>query len=120
MRKTIDTLRSLRTRLSAPMVAIALFAPVVVAGMTTVSSPADAQAPKCAPRDALIDSLSRKYDETPVSMGVTSSGSLIEVLASPGGSWTILVTVPGGPTCLVSSGDGWRDSPLQVAQDPAV
>ena len=49
-----------------------------------------------------------------------ATGSLLEVLTSPAGSWTIIVTVPGGPTCLVSSGEGWRDAPIQLAKEPAV
>ncbi|NIA72372.1 hypothetical protein HBA54_27670 [Pelagibius litoralis] len=67
-----------------------------------------AQGPPCGPRDVFLDSLERTDKEVPVSMGVTSTGALIEVLASPAGSWSILVTVPGGPTCMVSSGTGWR------------
>ncbi len=80
----------------------------------------EVQGPQCAPREALLKSLSKNYQEAPVNMGVTSTGSLIEILASPSGSWTILVTVPGGPTCMVSSGEGWRDVPVQVQADPAV
>lgn len=81
---------------------------------------AAAQSPQCGAREAVIDRLSTKYKEQPVSLGVTATGSLLEVLASPSGSWTIIVTIPGGPTCLVSSGEGWRNAPVQVAQDPAV
>lgn len=120
MRKTIASIKSLQQRLSAPVFALALSAPLALAAATLLSDPAAAQSPQCAPRIKLLESLSKNYDEAPVSMGVTNSGSLIEILTSPAGSWTILVTVPGGPTCLVSSGDGWRDSPVQVARDPAV
>jgi len=76
--------------------------------------------PQCAARDAVIDRLASKYDEHPVSIGVTATGSLLEILASAAGTWTIIVTVPGGPTCLVSSGEGWHNAPIQLAQDPAV
>ena len=120
MSKTIALQRSPRKRLNASVFALALAAPLIVAAATAFSGSAAAQGPQCAPREALLQSLSKNYDEAPVNMGVTTSGSLVEVLASPGGSWTILVTVPGGPTCMVSSGDGWRKSPVQVAQDPAV
>ncbi len=120
MRTTIDSLKTLKQRLGAPVFALALAAPLAFAAVTLLTSPAAAQGPQCAPRAALLESLSKNYDEAPVSMGVTNTGSLVEVLASPTGSWTILVTMPGGPTCMVSSGDGWRDSPVQVARDPAV
>jgi hypothetical protein len=51
---------------------------------------------------------------------VTATGSLLEVLASPSGTWTIIVTIPNGPTCLVSSGEGWRSAPVLLAEEPAV
>jgi hypothetical protein len=97
----------------------ALFGVAVLAAVA-VAAPAAAQAPQCAAREAMLDRLAADYDEKPVSVGVTATGSLLEVLASPKGSWTIIVTVPDGPTCLVSSGDGWRAAPVQVAEEPAV
>lgn len=97
--------------------AVAAFA-TVLGGLT--AQPVAAQSPQCGAREALLDRLSTKYEEAPVGIGVTATGSLLEVLASPSGSWTIIVTVPGGPTCLVSAGDGWRNAPVQLAKDPAV
>ena len=88
--------------------------------MLTAALPAAAQAPQCAARKAVLERLSSSYHEEPVSIGVTATGSLLEVLASPEGSWTIIITVPGGPTCLVSSGEGWRGAPVQIAEDPGV
>jgi len=95
---------------------------VGVMALTTILAavPAAAQQPQCAARTAVLERLSSTYHEEPVSLGVTATGSLLEVLASPEGSWTIIITVPGGPTCLVSSGEGWRGAPVQIAQDPGV
>ncbi|MGF1594232.1 MAG: hypothetical protein ACFCUW_13190 [Kiloniellaceae bacterium] len=98
---------------------------LMLAGALTMSalpaaSQVQAQAPQCGAREAVLERLSDKYDERPVSIGVTATGSLLEVLASPEGSWTIVVTVPNGPTCLVSSGDGWHSAPVQIAEDPRV
>ena len=93
---------------------------LAVAMATTFTLPAAAQSPQCAAREAIIDRLATKYEEHPVSLGITATGSLLEVLASPSGSWTIIVSVPGGPTCLVSSGEGWRGAPVQLAEEPAV
>lgn len=67
------------------------------------------QGPACNARQVILDTLASKYQERPVNMGITSNGGLLEVLASPSGSWTIIVTIPGGPTCMVSSGEGWRN-----------
>ena len=125
MRKTTSSLDPRpEVRPAAGRFAPALTACLAVVALATAISgftapPAAAQSPQCAAREALLDRLSSKYQEEPVGIGVTASGSLLEVLASPSGSWTIIVTVPGGPTCLVSAGDGWRTAPVQLAKDPA-
>lgn len=66
--------------------------------------------PVCGDRAKVIDSLSAKYAEEPVAVGVTRNGGVIEVLKAPdGATWTILFTYPGGPSCLVASGEAWED-----------
>lgn len=119
MRKSMQS-AGRRARPGAVAFAAVSAAALAVAMVTASTTPAAAQSPQCAARDAMIDRLATRFDEHPVSIGVTATGSLLEVLASPEGTWTIIVTVPGGPTCLVSSGDGWHNAPVQLAEDPAV
>ena len=69
----------------------------------------------CGERDKFIEMLGSKYLEEPVSMGLTSTGAVIEVLTSPKGSWSILLTYPTGSTCMVAAGDKWEALPLPVA-----
>lgn len=66
--------------------------------------------PVCGDRQKVIDSLSAKYSEQPVAIGVTANGGVIEVLKAPDGeTWTILFTYPSGPSCLVASGEAWQE-----------
>lgn len=83
----------------------------VMAGAVTVATlPNATAAPVCGDRSKVIDSLSAKYSEEPVAVGVTSNGGVIEVLKAPDGqTWTILFTYPSGPSCLVASGEAWQD-----------
>jgi hypothetical protein len=118
MRKT-TTLRNARRRIAASA-AIPAAVLSLAAAMTLLGQPAAAEPSTCGAREAVLERLSARYDEQPVSLGVTATGSLLEVLASPSGSWTIIVTIPNGPTCLVSSGEGWRSAPVQLAEEPAV
>jgi hypothetical protein len=112
--------RNLRRRIAAPAAVPAAFLSLAAA-MTLIGQPAAAAQPStCGAREAVLERLSSRYEEQPVSLGVTATGSLLEVLASPSGSWTIIVTIPNGPTCLVSSGEGWRSAPVQLAEEPAV
>jgi len=107
-------------RRPGPVATLASAAALIAAAILGAHPAAAQTAPQCGAREAVLDRLATKYDERPVSIGVTATGSLLEILASPAGTWTIIVTVPGGPTCLVSSGDGWHNSPVQLAEDPAV
>ncbi len=63
----------------------------------------------CAPRAAVIERLAEGYGETRQSVGLGSNNAVVEVFASSEtGSWTITVTVPGGLTCLVASGQSFE------------
>lgn len=63
----------------------------------------------CTDRDTLIKGLANKYSEAPVSIGLASNGGVIEVLKNKSGSsWTILISMPNGMTCLVAAGENWR------------
>ncbi|GHD54033.1 hypothetical protein GCM10017083_31100 [Thalassobaculum fulvum] len=61
----------------------------------------------CAAREAVVSALATRFGETVSATGVDRNGNLLEVFSSAGGSWTIVLTIPGGPTCLLASGDGW-------------
>jgi len=51
---------------------------------------------------------------------VATTGDPLEPLASPEGSWSIIVTKAGGPTCLMSAGEGWRGAPSPEDQEPVI
>ena len=51
-------------------------------------------------------------------MGLTDKGAVLEVFASKNGSWTFLVTMPSGLTCVVASGQSWES--LKVVQSDQI
>ncbi len=54
--------------------------------------------------------------------GLAANNGVVEVFASPEtGTWTIIVTLPDGQTCLVASGEGYESitEPLPAKGDPA-
>ena len=96
--------------------------PVIAFGLATLAAaPASAQsAPVCSERESALKHLAEKYSEVPVAMGVASNGSLVEVLTNDKGtSWTIILTKPGGISCIVAAGEGWV-SRKRLAMDPQV
>ena len=88
-------------------------------GLSLVSSPvgvADEPAKSsCESRQAVLEFLSSRYSEAPIAMGVSKDGGLVEILTSgPGSTFTIIVTMPDGLTCMVAAGDSWENlAPLR-------
>ena len=76
----------------------------------------------CDRRANIIGSLAEKYREAPVAIGVTSTGSIVEVLTTGDGTtWTIIVSNPNGTSCLIAAGEGWRALRFNTtAADPRV
>jgi hypothetical protein len=53
--------------------------------------------------------LSEQYAEVPVSLGVANNGGVMEVLSAPNGkTWTLILTMPDGMSCMIAAGDDWR------------
>ena len=71
--------------------------------------------PICGERRALVATLEKTYSETPVSVGLASNGAIIEIFASPTGTFTIIVTQPNGLTCVMAAGEYWEDLPNRLA-----
>ncbi|WP_142850637.1 hypothetical protein [Telmatospirillum sp. J64-1] len=91
---------------------------VAAAAMFGLAHPAAAQQQVCADRKLILESLADEYAEAPTSIGVTNAGNMVEVLTtSDGMTWTILMTMPDGTSCVMAAGEDWMEAP-QVAQGP--
>jgi hypothetical protein len=107
---------SMRRSVTLPMAALL---GAVVFGSATGSAaggPADAVR-ICGERDVLLQQFAMEHDEKPQALGLGADGGVIEVLVSPEGGWTMLVTYPQRPTCVVAMGEAWEL--LQLTGDPA-
>lgn len=89
------------------------------AALTLWASPGWGQAPSCADWKEITEHLEKEYGEVAVGAGIDISGTrMLEVYASPSGSFTVLVTIAGGDTCLVASGQGWQTLQPKKKQGP--
>ena len=70
----------------------------------------------CGERARVLTNLAETYSEAPVSMGLASNGSVIEVLASPSGSFTIILTQPNGVACVMAAGESWENLPFRATE----
>ena len=100
---------------------IRLLAVAVIGMIAAISQPAAAQQqPACTSRADVISHLGKKYSENPVAIGLANNGGVIEVLSSrAGASWTIIITMPNGTTCMIAAGENWEDVPKVAQVDPA-
>lgn len=79
-------------------------------------------AEQCGAREAVLAQLAEKYGETRRGIGMAANQTVMEVFASDAsGSWTIIVTLPNGASCLVASGEGYEavTEDLPAKGDPA-
>jgi hypothetical protein len=98
-------------RRGAQLVGRSLLATLTFAGGILLGSPVEA-ARLCGERGAILKSLEQRHQETPRALGLSADGGVLEILVSPSGGWTILVTYPKRPTCVVAVGEAWQ--PLQL------
>ena len=77
------------------------------------------QSVPCGERTAIMSHLEDGYSEKPVAMGLDAQGRVLEVLAAPSGTWTMLVSTPGGLTCLIASGVAWEELQTKAGEEPA-
>lgn len=67
--------------------------------------------PACGERAQLLDGLaSEEWGETIDRRGLEGNGeAMVEITANLAtGTWTILRTMPGGPTCIMAVGKAWE------------
>ncbi len=85
-----------------------------VAGLAS-GAPADAASTSavpegCAPYAEVVEFLARDHAEEPVASGVANNGGLVEVFASrEHETWTLLITMPDGHTCMMAAGNEWME-----------
>jgi hypothetical protein len=73
------------------------------------AGPAAAEGRNCNAHAAVVAQLAEKYGETRQSIGIAQGNAVIEVFASrETGTWTITVTTPDGPTCLIAAGEAFE------------
>lgn len=94
--------------------------PLIAAGCLAASVTAASAQMACTSRGEAAKLLDAHYSEAPVAMGLASNGGVIEVFASnTGRSFTILITMPDGRSCVLAAGEGWDNVPKLVGKPNA-
>jgi len=73
------------------------------------------QSNSCVPHKVAIDQLAKVFNEKVVGLGLAKNQqSVVELYVGDNGSWTILVTLTNGMSCIAAAGENWTDTAEQV------
>lgn len=72
----------------------------------------------CGARDEIVTELKKTWEEDQTAIGLSNSGGVLEVYSSQKGTWTVLMTMPDGPTCMIGAGEHWEQGELPLAGEP--
>ncbi len=88
-------------------------------GMTLSSSGLASAQQSCVTHEAATKQLEEKFDERVVGRGLANAGkAMFELFVSEKGSLTVVVSEPSGRSCILASGESWRQQSLLIG-DPA-
>ncbi len=111
MTRTIMTHRTLQKAF------LRVFAGTVLVLALLSGAPAPAAALSvCATHTEVVKQLDARHAEAPVAMGMAANGGIVEVFSTGDGStWTMVITMPDGVTCLIAAGEAWENLSRMVA-----
>lgn len=66
-------------------------------------------APTCGTHDLIASTLATQYNERPLHRGLTPKGTMVEIFSSNAGTFTVVVTIRTGMSCLVTAGTHWQE-----------
>ena len=91
----------------------------VTALAVTTAAPAEAGRTVCKDRSEIIKILGKKFGETQRSFGLQNDSRVLELYASKNGTWTAILTMPSGQSCVIAAGEAWTTLPPIPIGEPA-
>ena len=80
---------------------------LTAASLLLLAPPALAQT--CAPTHQVAEELLKQFQERKIAGGEMKAGGVLVIYATKDGStWTAIREMPGGVSCFLTSGEGWR------------
>jgi len=68
----------------------------------------------CGERDQIIGELKKTWEEDRTAIGLSNNGGVLEVFSSEQGTWTLLLTMPEGKTCMIGAGEHWEQTQMAL------
>ncbi|MEZ5670304.1 MAG: hypothetical protein R3F55_23320 [Alphaproteobacteria bacterium] len=111
---TADTKPS---RHAAAPFSTACMAVAALAGCVAMSAAARAEM-LCGEREHIVDELKKTWQEDRTAIGLSNNGGVLEVFSSEQGTWTLLLTMPEGQTCMIGAGEHWEQTQVALLGEP--
>ena len=73
------------------------------------TNPVNAATDLCTKRASMVKALANKYEEQRRGIGVASKSGVMEFYVSHKGTWTMLMTMPNGMSCIMAAGRDWEE-----------
>lgn len=91
---------------------------VGIVGIMLTANSALANPANCAQRAEMVEKLKIRFGESRQSIGLTPGGQALELFAHlEKGTWTILLTLPNGTSCMMASGHAYQAVKEPAGQD---
>ncbi|MBL4751347.1 MAG: hypothetical protein JKX71_12335 [Amylibacter sp.] len=91
---------------------------VGIVGIMLTANSALAIPANCAQRAEMVEKLKIRFGESRQSIGLTPGGQALELFADlENGTWTILLTLPNGTSCMMASGHDYQAVKQPAGQD---
>ena len=85
-----------------------------------IATPASSQGRLCAKREDVVKQLATVHGEHRKSVGLQKNARVMETFANPEtGTWTIIVSLPTGLSCLVAAGEAFQHIPPEAPGYPS-
>ena len=99
---------------------ILIATPLMAAALLAAPAAGQTLPRNCGTHESVVERLATGYGESRQSIALGANNTVVETFASlETGTWTIIVTSPGGPTCLVAAGQAFQLVSEDLAQfDP--
>ena len=77
--------------------------------LTLAAGTAHAQQAPCGNPVDIAERLAVEFGEAPAARGIDAGGNFVVIYSNPEtGTWTVLLALPRGPACIVSTGTAWE------------
>ncbi|WP_323035018.1 hypothetical protein [Pararhodobacter sp.] len=79
----------------------------VAASLVIAATPAAAQSLPCAPREQVLQFVIDQRGEERLATGVANRGATLDLFAASSGTWSLVLHLPDGRSCLLANGTGF-------------